>query len=188
MPNLSRRVAFLGASGTGKTTLARFVAELYEIPLNPVGSRSVAEAMGFGSPYEVDAAGKRAEFQRRLLDEKCAWEAAHDAFVSDRTTLDVLAYTALHEVRSIDDAFVAAVKKGLSRYTHVIYCAMEAFCKPGGDPARVQDAAYHFTFDVLARAFLKEPSFATDTVYPIFLTSPLYQVRQTQVRAYVGEP
>src|SRR5271170_3399791 len=87
------RVAICGASGTGKTTLATFISETYGIPMNPVGSRSVSKAMGFDSPYDVDKAGKRAEFQRRLVTEKCEWEAAHDTFVTDRTTFDNLAYT-----------------------------------------------------------------------------------------------
>lgn len=50
------RIAFAGSSGTGKTTLARFVSETYGLPINPVGSRSVAQAMGFSSPYDVDRA------------------------------------------------------------------------------------------------------------------------------------
>lgn len=57
------RVAFAGASGTGKSTLAAFVAAEYGLPINPVSSRSVAKEMGFvdpvtgdGRPYDVDRA------------------------------------------------------------------------------------------------------------------------------------
>ena len=56
------RIAFCGASGTGKSTLAKWIVEnaaelkLDGIELNPVGSRSVAKAMGFSSPYDVDKA------------------------------------------------------------------------------------------------------------------------------------
>ena len=65
-------VAFIGASATGKSTLARFVSETYchagvPLPINPIGSRSVAKEMGFvgpdpvtgelvGRPYDVDRA------------------------------------------------------------------------------------------------------------------------------------
>lgn len=55
IPN-SIRIAFVGASGTGKTTVARALAARLDIPMNPVGSRSVAQEMGFESPYDVDNA------------------------------------------------------------------------------------------------------------------------------------
>ena len=109
------RIAFAGASGTGKSTLANFLAKEYGLPVNPVGSRSVSAAMGFASPYDVDRAGKRSEFQQRLLDEKLAWERDHEAFVTDRTTLDNLAYTTLHDVHSIDAATLTQATQGAAR-------------------------------------------------------------------------
>lgn len=59
------RIAFAGASGTGKSTLARYVQDTFRVHLNPVGARSVAKDMGFvhptghpqageGNPYLVD--------------------------------------------------------------------------------------------------------------------------------------
>jgi len=142
------RLAFAGASGTGKTTLAAYAAELLGLPVNPVGSRSVAAAMGFASPYDVDRAGRRAEFQRRLLAEKVAWEREHDAFVTDRTTLDNLAYLALHDVGSVDSEILAQASDGARRYTHVVYC-QGVFPRAIEDPARVSDLAYHAVFDAL---------------------------------------
>lgn len=54
------RVAICGASGTGKTTLAKAIAEEFGLPINPVGSRSVAKKMGFANPYDVDMASEEA--------------------------------------------------------------------------------------------------------------------------------
>jgi hypothetical protein len=54
------RIALIGASGTGKTTLATHISTTFGIPMNPHGSRSTAAAMGFGSPYDVDRASKQA--------------------------------------------------------------------------------------------------------------------------------
>jgi hypothetical protein len=51
------RIAFCGASGTGKTTLAKALGEFFELERNPVGARSVAREMGFDNPYDVDRAG-----------------------------------------------------------------------------------------------------------------------------------
>ena len=61
------RVAFAGSSGTGKSTLARWLVSpegpLAGLPICSVGSRSVAKEMGFvdpetceGRPYDVDRA------------------------------------------------------------------------------------------------------------------------------------
>ena len=50
------RIAFCGASGTGKTTLAKWLAEELKYEMNPVGSRSTARRMGFNNPYDVDKA------------------------------------------------------------------------------------------------------------------------------------
>lgn len=63
------RIAFMGASGTGKSTLAQWLVgpdaglEITRgLPICPVGSRSTAKAMGFigsdgeGRPYDVDEA------------------------------------------------------------------------------------------------------------------------------------
>lgn len=148
------RVAFVGASGTGKTTLSKFIEATYKVPFNPIGSRSVAAAMGFASPYDVDKAGKRAEFQRRLVTEKLAWEAGHEAFVTDRTPLDNLAYTLMHDVKAIDAPLLKTAVLGLSRYTHIFYCPVGIFCNPGDDPARVKDQTYHELYDLVVKAML----------------------------------
>ena len=161
------RVAFCGSSGTGKSTLASHVAEKYGLPLNPIGSRSVSKAMGFESPYDVDKAGRRAEFQRRLVDEKRAWEVDHKSFVTDRTTLDNLAYTMLHDVHAIDDALMASTVAGLYRYTHVVYCPVSAFCNlEGSDKARVKDRTYQILFDVLVEALVSRALTRAAMVYP----------------------
>ena len=150
------RIAFTGASGTGKTTLSEYLVETLNIPFNPVGSRSVSKSMGFDSPYDVDKAGKRAEFQRRLVTEKRAWEADHAEFVSDRTTLDNLAYTVFHDVGTIDASLFTQIVEGMERYTHIVYCPVSVFCNTGGDPSRVADMTYHNLYDTMIEALVRK--------------------------------
>ncbi len=141
------RIALCGPSGTGKTTLAKWLEETRELDFNPVGSRSVAKDMGFDNPYDVDKAGKRGEFQRRLLTDKVVWEMNHDSFITDRTTLDNLAYTMLHDVKTVTKDILDCTLLGMKRYTHVIYCPHEAFINTAGDPNRVAEMAYHKVYD-----------------------------------------
>jgi hypothetical protein len=148
------RIAFTGPSGTGKTTLARAVSERYGIPLCPVGSRSVAEAMGLSNPYDVDRLGLRSEFQRRLLGEKASWEARHERFVTDRTQLDNLAYAALHCAKDVDASFYEACFMATTRYKAIVHCSLHGFQHLGGDPARVTNPIYHRLFESLLVTFL----------------------------------
>lgn len=168
---MTHRIAFCGASGTGKTTLSNFVTERYGLAFNPVGSRSVSKAMGFDSPYDVDKAGKRAEFQRRLVTEKMAWEAEHESFVTDRTTLDNLVYTMFHDVYAIDHDLLETAVRGLARYTHIFYCPTETFCNPGDDPSRVKDPTYHWLYDLVIKAVMDRYKPARTPMRPLHIES-----------------
>lgn len=157
-PEGVKRIAFAGASGTGKTTRMNAVAEALGLPVCPVGSRSVAKELGFASPYDVDKAlGAREVFQRQLLARKIAWEKDHEetGFVTDRTHYDNLAYTALHASTSITDAYLDSVVKASAIYTTIVFCPMATFWNVGDDPARVKDRAYHEMFDILIDGILR---------------------------------
>lgn len=141
------RIAFAGASGTGKTTQLKLLADRYNLPINPVGSRSVALDMGFQSPYDVDAAGKRAEFQHRLIKAKIGWESGYDRFITDRTTADNLAYTILHGSPYSWISYAEEAINHLSRYDLVFFFPLESFYCHGDDPARMADLEYHRVYE-----------------------------------------
>jgi len=148
------RIAFAGASGTGKTTLLKHFSEALNLPINPIGSRSVAAELGFASPYDVDKAGQRAHFQQLLLMKKLRWEAATDAFVTDRTPFDNLTYAAFHDVHSIDENQLSSSLLGMKRYTHVFLCPIGAVFNPGDDAARLKDRMYHILYESMLRGLL----------------------------------
>lgn len=50
------KIAFTGASGTGKTTAAKKITEEFGLEFLDVGSRRVAKYLGFDSPYDTDRA------------------------------------------------------------------------------------------------------------------------------------
>ena len=74
------RVAFCGASGTGKTTLARFLANRMGWPMTDMGSRTVAKELGFDSPYDVDKASLR-EYRACIGDELPVERAAKQSMM-----------------------------------------------------------------------------------------------------------
>lgn len=142
----------MGASGTGKTTLANAIAAVYDLPLNPIGARSVALEMGFENPYDVDAAGRRGEFQMKLFDQKRAWELAHDRFVTDRTYLDNLTYCALHMPAQLADDAIETFTSAMSRY-NLVFWLWKADFQSLGDGVRVTSKAYHEIYERLIGSF-----------------------------------
>lgn len=150
------RIGFIGASGTGKSRLTQLMADEFSLPICPVGSRSVAKDMGFESPYDTDAAGKRNEFQARLFETKRAWEREHDAFVSDRTHIDNLAYASMHGcAEKFSNVDLLEYRVAMDRYTHIFYLPLEKFQHLGDDPQRQLAEGYHQVFDTLVDAFMQ---------------------------------
>lgn len=144
------KIAISGASGTGKTTLARALSEHYKIPLNPIGARDVAKAMGFDNPYDVDKAGKRVEFQARLFEAKLEWEQAHDNFVTDRSYLDNLTYCCLHILDQVTEDMVSRFRTATLRYDAVFVLPRGVF-QNLDDGIRQTNPVYHELYDVILK-------------------------------------
>lgn len=222
------RIAFMGASGTGKSTLAQWLVgpdaglEITRgLPICPVGSRSTAKAMGFvgpdgeGRPYDVDRADLgvyeycrnfrnspeawpysgpapttpedaarwalqpwhmlsahktgtscRPMFQRRLAEDKIAWETngpwseirgykdgqrvyKSGGFITDRTPLDDVAYAIMHCREVVDEAFLARAIEHMQTYDLIIFCPRDVFQQTAGDAARLSDPVYHILYEVV---------------------------------------
>jgi nicotinamide riboside kinase len=150
------RIAIAGASGTGKTTLARAISEKYNIPLNPVGARSVALAMGFDNPYDVDKAGRRVEFQRSLFEAKRDWELAHDDFVTDRSYLDNLTYCVLHMAEHLEERAIETFTDAMARYDLVLMLHRETF-QSLDDGIRKTNVVYHQLYEHVLWSFMMSP-------------------------------
>lgn len=152
---MNHRVAFFGASGTGKTRLMKAIAAKYEIPIVPIGARSVAIEMGFASPYDADAANKRYELQERVFHTKLQWELDHESFVTDRTVFDNLVYATMHGCADrITVQELERYRDGMLRYTTVFFLPISAFHNLGSDPMRIPNLGYHHLFETLGRGLL----------------------------------
>lgn len=139
------RIAFTGASGTGKTTLAKWLAGWSGFDLCPVSARTVAAKLGYTTPYDAVAAGpaKYAEFQRMVFEERRRWELAHENFVTDRTHFDDLAYGVMHNHHMFTDEWVDAITTAQSGYSHVFALDIYDFINFDNDAARKTSMVYH---------------------------------------------
>lgn len=180
------KIAISGASGTGKTTLARALAEYYQIPLNPIGARDVARDMGFASPYEVDQAGKRVEFQERLFIAKRAWEIEHaGGFVTDRSYLDNLTYCALHMAEHVDQPMVQEFMKAMGKYDAVLILPCAVFIQLD-DGIRITNPMYHVLYELmLQQLFAMEQRLADKVLFRVPIESSTAAQRVTEAIAQI---
>ncbi len=162
---MPHRIAFAGASGTGKTTIAKQVAAFLGLQLQPSFARQVAAEMQVASPYDVDALGRRDEFQLRVLNATLGWQLSRlsQGFVADRTVWDAHAYTCEHSSASTASAHLMHMVRACNAaevptpqlYTRVVFCPIDSFFVLGDDPARSKDPAYHHRFEKLLLQFLE---------------------------------
>lgn len=155
-------VLLTGASGTGKTTLAKKLSDKYGIPrmafYGPDGAELSAarytalQLIGKPLPYEVP---DRELFQRKLVSVMADWIDAHaeTGYVSDRADADQWAYTCLHGPDSLRDNpefFAEAIAR---EGQFVVLCPMDTFFNLGSDPARKSAIAYHRATEGLIKQY-----------------------------------
>lgn len=89
------KVYFIGSHAVGKSTLARYVSNKYELPMISETARMILSEQELQIDVlrgDLDIANKYQQqvFLRQLKEEK------EGSFVSDRSIIDVLAYSAQH--------------------------------------------------------------------------------------------
>lgn len=90
------KVYFVAAHSVGKSTLTRYVSKKYNLPMIFESARIVL------SEQELHIDSLRADldnannYQNNVFERQLQEEAKYDSFISDRSIIDVLAYTAQH--------------------------------------------------------------------------------------------
>lgn len=100
------RVVFTGASGQGKSTMARYVASAFGLPLVGRSGREVALALGV-EHRDIDARNMRAVYQRAVAETTVEALETPGPFVCDRG-LDFAVYAALEGAAGTADVMLAA--------------------------------------------------------------------------------
>ena len=88
---LNKRIGLTGAGGTGKTTLAKALAEKYDIPYVSEGVRTYMKENNISHLRELDSKGPK-KLQDVVLARKMLLELSNESFIADRTSIDTAAY------------------------------------------------------------------------------------------------
>ncbi|MFZ2412075.1 MAG: ATP-binding protein [Candidatus Methanoperedens sp.] len=122
MQTQNMRIAIIGTHGTGKTTLAKMLSGVFNIPILEECARN----------YDIKHASpeKYLKIQKNILIEQIATESKHPSFVSDRSTIDNLAYW-IHSCAQMVDAsmnkkYINTSMENAKKYT-VIFLLVPEF-------------------------------------------------------------
>jgi hypothetical protein len=113
------RIGLSGAGGCGKTTLAEFLAERFNLPLFPEGVREWLKIRKHKSPRHLSHRYQLA-LQKHFIKAKIIKESVSPAFVSDRTTIDAMA---LANIRGLTSIFPKNIERLNRRaFAHAASC------------------------------------------------------------------
>jgi len=158
------KVAFTGAGGTGKTTLAKYLSEKWGLPYVGSVSREVMKEMQVESEDAQNAMteGALLELQLAIADRRMSSLAPHASYVTDRCALDNYIYglrrcgSALTEQHR--KTWEEQAVKDLYSHDLVFYAPNGLFtAKPDG--VRQSDIAHQSLMDLAMYGFLCSHAF-----------------------------
>lgn len=127
--NKPLRISLSGPSGTGKTTLAKYISETYDIPFIETSTKPLWEKYGISSHQELIKLGATdptwgLEFQYEVLRFRAKQIDGVESFVCDRSPLDNLAYFLLQNTHLLSeretDNYIKACNEALLSFNGLI--------------------------------------------------------------------
>lgn len=154
------KIGFIGAGGTGKTTVLHLVADRLGLKPLPSVVRGVFEEFGVKQEAEqlTWTTERKWELQKAIFDRRLRVESEYSAgFISDRTILDHLNYCYIRAAEAMTDDnsinLENQVINNLADYTALIFFPAGQFI-PAGDGFRQEGRAYQTLQDCFLRGFL----------------------------------
>lgn len=156
-----------GASATGKTTLAKLVADALDITYLPSSITATAQKHGFNAVADLSL-DKRMDLQDKLLQDHLELvDAQKGMFITDRTPIDMAGYAlaefgmhsdknASQEVLARADAYARdCIKAAVSRYDRV-FLLSRLMTYEVSDKRPPKNSAYDRHCDLLMKGLLIE--------------------------------
>lgn len=132
------RIAICGTHSVGKTTLARALASRLSLPLIEEVARTAACHLRISSCREL-AEGRlwrAALFQLHVFHLQLAQESEHKEFISDRSVIDVLAYSKFYQLPSeLIWSMENQIRERICSYNFydfIVYCPITGHAVPDG--------------------------------------------------------
>lgn len=142
-----------GASGVGKTSLAAILARQLQLPLIDEVARRLCLEMGHRNPTEIK---DQQAFRQSVLAEQIKEESRHDAFVSDRSTIDCWVLWQRWQICSAmtydTESYYERCRAQSQTYTRIIY--VPPMFQPPDDEFRWTEPDYVTQIDRLVRLTL----------------------------------
>lgn len=143
-----QKIGITGSHGTGKTTLAKKFSEEFNLPLISEVARK----------YDIPNTNIEAycKIQKRLLFNQIEKEAEYQSFVSDRTTIDNLAYwitlCSANALESDNRIYISETRQHIITYDKIYYVPIRFEIKD--DNFRFVSKSFQQTIDDVIRTIL----------------------------------
>ncbi len=116
------KLTITGASGVGKTTLAKLLAAKLELPLIPELAREICTQLGY---ERIGMIPDQEGFKRQVLQAQIDAESKHSSFIADRSPIDAWVLWQRWNICSAmtydSEAYYETVQKHCKNYSHIVY-------------------------------------------------------------------
>jgi nicotinamide riboside kinase len=167
------RIVLIGSHGTGKTSLANRMAQELGLPEIKEVARGIISEAGYRTTAEYKAAPVPilADIQRRILIEQMRKEVLLSSFISDRSVIDIAAYTLYY---TNDNVYSDLARDWANRYYDLIIYVPIMF-RLQGDGFRDEDEKFQFSIDDIIREQIEK------------ITMPVYELRADTINRRIQE-
>jgi len=117
------RIAFAGAQGTGKTTVAKVLANELGVKLLPPISRLLLSEMGCSSISDMRSKNLEPDFQRKIVERRLLTHTSEKNYVADRSIFDAIGYDAAIGLTDIN--YDRLIRRYRLHYDAVLFLPIE---------------------------------------------------------------